>query len=346
MDEREDRGDRGVVDRPDRYVDAESEPAERVGVPKRLWRKVRADDVGGLSAEIAYRFLFAVFPFGLFVAALGSFVAVAMRIENPAQQIIAALGDNLPASVAQELRPELEQLVANARPDLLSIGALGALWAATSGTNALVKGIHRAYEIPESRPLLLRYAVAIGLTLLGATGVIVSFVTIIGGAMLTQELAERLGVGAVAFQVLQLLRWPAVALLLTAAVAILYRYAPNVVVPWRWILAGSFAFAIGWLVATAALGVYVASFADYGATYGSLAGVIILMLWFYVTAVMLLVGAELTASLAIERSPHEIRVRREEQEAAATVNDATKGARELGDRTKELTKYRLSRPSP
>jgi membrane protein len=299
-----------------------------MGVGRRLITSIREDDVSGLGAEMAYRFLFAVFPFGLFVAALSSTVAAWLRLESPADQIIAGLGDNLPPAVADAIQPELERLFSSASNGLLLTGALLALWAATGGTNALVKGIHRAYGVPEQRPFLLRYAIAVGLTLLGAVGVIASFVTIVGGAMATQEVADRLGLGAQAWTVVQLLRWPAVFLVLTIAVAILYRYAPSVVIPWRWIAVGAAAFSLGWLVATAALGWYAGNVADYGATYGSLGAVIVLMLWFYVSAVLLLVGAEISAALTRERSPDEIRRRGEEQAVAEAVDDVTEHATE------------------
>ena len=317
------------------------------GVLARLRQRIGQDDILGLSAEMAYRFLFAVFPFGLFVAALAAFAASAFHIDNPAQQMISGLGDNLPQAVAQAIQPELERLVSSPRADLVSIGAIAALWAATSGTNALVKGIHRAYGIPERRPVLIRYAIAIGLTVLGAVGIIVSFVTVVGGAMITQQLAQTSGVGVAAFQVLELLRWPAVAVVLIVAVAIVYRYARNIIVPWRWILVGSAAFALGWLVATALLGLYVTTIGDYGATYGSLAGVIVMMLWFYVTAALLLIGAEVSAALARERSPELITVRREEVTAAAAIDDAAADAlRGIDDARKRVpnAKERLSRP--
>jgi membrane protein len=305
------------------------------GQPIRLGRRlvqgVRDDDVPGLAAEIAFRFLFAVFPFGLFVAALGAFIAGWLDVGDPAEEIVAGLSDNLPSTVAEALRPELERLLSPARGDLLSVGAIGALWAATGGTNALVKGMHRAYDVPEARPFLLRYVVSVGLTLLAAAGVIVSFVTIVGGAFLTQEAAERFGLGAEAFALIQLARWPAVFLALTGAVAILYRYAPRIVVPWRWILAGAAVFTLAWLTATAGLGYYVEHIADYGATYGSLGGIIVLMLWFYVTAVMLLVGAELTAALTRELTPEQIRYRGEEAAVAEAVDEATdRIGRDLG----------------
>jgi membrane protein len=294
-----------------------------MGIGRRLVDGIREHDVSGLAAEIAYRFLFAVFPFGLFVAALSGVAAGVLRIDDPSGKIIAGLGDNLPPSIAEAIQPELERLFASASNTVLWFGALAALWAATGGTNALVKGIHRAYGVPEQRPFLLRYAVAVGLTLLAAAGVIASFVTIVGGALITQELAEQFGLQAQAFTVLQLLRWPAVFVALTLAVAILYRYAPSIVIPWRWILIGAAAFTLGWLAATVALGWYAGNVADYGATYGSLGAVIVLMLWFYITSALLLVGAELTAALARERAPDQIRMRGEEQQMAASLAQAT-----------------------
>jgi membrane protein len=260
------------------------------------------------------------------VAALGAFTASWLHVDNPAQQLVGGLGDNLPPSIADALRPELERLLNSARADLLSVGAIAALWAATGGTNALVKGMHRAFDVKEQRPFLVRYAVAIGLTLLAALGTIVSFVTIVGSAVVTQELAERAGLGAQAFAVIQILRWPAVLLVLMAATSILYRYAPSVVIPWRWILAGAGVFSLGWLVATAGLGFYAANVANYGATYGSLGAVIVLMLWFYVSAALLIVGAELTAALARELTPGQIRPRGEERAAAESLEDAVDGA--------------------
>src|SRR3954453_464352 len=114
-----------------------------IGIGRRLIESLGRDDVSGLAAEIAYRFLFAVFPFGLFVAALGSFAAGWLHVENPAQMIVSGLGDNLPPSIAEGLRPELERLLGSHQAGLITFGALTALWAATGGTNALVKGIHR-----------------------------------------------------------------------------------------------------------------------------------------------------------------------------------------------------------
>jgi membrane protein len=290
----------------------------------RLLKAIQEDDVGGLAAEMAYRFLFAVFPFGVFVAALTAFMAGALNVENPAGKLLAALGDNLPKGIADAVKPELAHLLGTTNPGLMSVGAILALIAANGGTQALVKGMHRAYDVPETRPLILRYLVSVGLTLLAAVGVLASFVTVVGGSAVTEWLANTAGLGRAAPTILDAIRWPVVFVGLTLAVAVMYRYAPNLVAPWRWILAGSAAFTIGWLIATLALGFYVSHFADYGATYGSLGGVIVLMLWFYISAFLLIAGAELTAALASIRSPDEIKPRHEETVAKRKIRKAEK----------------------
>ena len=109
-----------------------------------------------------------------------------------------------------------------------------------------------------------------------------------------------------------LARWPLMLVLVALAVAVLLRFAPNVAVPFQWPMVGGFAFAIGWVVATALFALYVANFANYSNTYGALGGVVVLMLWFYLTAVMLLLAAELTSLLAKDHAPEHIAARQRE----------------------------------
>src|SRR5215208_6490954 len=161
-------------------------------IAKRFVADVQRDDVAGLAAELAYRFLFAIFPFGIFVAALTAFVATAIGIQDPTGQIIGALGDNLPPDVSGAVRPQLEAVIGTTRPGLLTVGAVTALWAATGGTNALIKAMNRAWEVDDTRPFLPKTAMAIGLTLLASVGIIASFVTIVGASLLTTQVVETL----------------------------------------------------------------------------------------------------------------------------------------------------------
>jgi membrane protein len=305
------------------------------GFGKEFVAQFREDDASGMGAELAYRWLFAVFPFGLFLAALGAFVAAWLGIQNPAQQIIDGLGDNLPAGLASSVQPELERVIGEQRPGLASIGALAALWAATSGTMTVIKSMNRAYGVEETRPALKKYAIGIGLTVAGAAGLLVSFVTIVGGALLTEEVAGQLGLGATAWQLINIARWPLVFALLVAAVAVLLRVGPNMTPTWRWSLVGGAVFALGWLIATFGFALYVSNFANYGATYGALSGVIVLMLWFYLTAMILVAAGEVVAVLTKRTEPERLEERQEAAHAELAARSPIAAAREKVDGIRE-----------
>jgi membrane protein len=269
----------------------------------RYVKQVLDDDVPGLAAELAYRFMFATFPFAIFVVALSGFMASWLGMANPGDRIIGAIGNSLPPDLIGSVTAQLDVLLAHTEPQLLSVGALVTLYAAVGGINTLMKAMNRAYGVPETRPLLRRMALAALLTVLGGVAVVVSFVAVVGGTLASERLIDEIGLSGV-WPALSLLRWPAAFLLLVAAVAALLRYAPNFRTPWRWAAAAAVAFAVVWLVVTYAFGLYVARFATYAATYGALAGVIVLMLWFYLTAFVLLCAAELAALLVRFRSPN------------------------------------------
>jgi membrane protein len=285
---------------------------ERIG--KRFFADIKRDDVSGLAAELAYRFLFAVFPFGIFVAALTAFIAPAIGIEDPTTRIMGAIGDNLPSQIAAGIRPQLEAVIGTTQPGLLTVGAVAALWAATGGTNALIKAMNRAYEVDETRPFLPKMALAIGLTVLASIGVLIAFVTIVGTSLLTSQVATQLNLDPGAVAALGLLRWPVVFVLLSLAVGVLYKLAPNYQASWRWSFVGGAIFSLGWIVATGLFGLYVANFANYSNTYGAIGGVIVLMLWFYLSSIILIGAAALVAATLKELQPATVAAG---QEAAA-----------------------------
>ena len=269
----------------------------------RYVKQVLDDDVPGLAAELAYRFMFATFPFAIFVVALSGFMASWLGMANPGDRIIGAIGNSLPPDLIGSVTAQLDVLLAHTEPQLLSVGALVTLYAAVGGINTLMKAMNRAYGVPETRPLLRRMALAALLTVLGGVAVVVSFVAVVGGTLASERLIDEIGLSGV-WPALSLLRWPAAFLLLVAAVAALLRYAPNLRTPWRSAATAATAFAVAWLVVTYAFGLYVAHFATYDATYGALGSVIVLMLWFYLTAFVLLCAAELAALLVRFRSPN------------------------------------------
>ena len=320
-------------------------PDVLVRIGKRFIGDVQRDDIAGLAAELSYRFLFAIFPFGIFVAALTAFVAGALGMGDPTGQIIGAVGDNLPPDVAEGVRPQLEAVIGTTRPGLLTVGALAALWAATGGTNALIKAMNRAYEVEETRSLIPRYALAIGLTLLASVGIIAAFVTIVGASVLTGEAAERLGLTRGMVEAIGLLRWPVVFAFLAVAVGVLYKLAPNFRLPWRWAFAGGAIFSLGWVAATAAFGFYVANFGSYANTYGALGGVIVLLLWFYLSAIVLVGAAALIASAMKEMQPEAFAIgQAEAREAARKTKEVTESVEGAPPRVVAPTPVAASTP--
>ncbi len=177
-----------------------------VDLARRLIKQVLDDAVPDLAAGLAYRFLFALFPFAIFVAALAAFTAGWVGIADPTRQLIGAVGDNLPPDVADPVRPQLKVVLNEGRPGLLTIGALAALWAASGGITALQRSLNRAYDVPETRNFAHRTGLAIGLTLLGSAGILVAFTTIVGGSLLTQQFVTNLGVAAGTWEVVFLAR--------------------------------------------------------------------------------------------------------------------------------------------
>ena len=299
-------------------------------LPKRVVQQTIDDEAPELAAGLAYRFLFALFPFAIFVAALAAFVSQAIGIGDPTDEILGAIGDNLPPDVASQISPQLEQVLGQSRPGLLSIGAIAALWAATSGISSLMGAMNKAYDVDETRNFFVKNGLALLLTLVGSVAILAAFVTIVGGSIVTEQLVTELGVPSQTWDMIALLRYPLVLAVVALGVGVLFRFGPNVAVSFRWTLVGGLVFALGWVLATALFGVYVANFGSYANTYGALGGVVVLMLWFYLTALLLLVAAELTSVLAKAHEPEKVDARRAETGPRGAARDARRAGPAAG----------------
>jgi len=286
---------------------------------------------------MAYRFLFALFPFALFLASVAAFGAGLIGLCDPTGRIVDGLGDNLPPELAGTVRAELEQVLGQQRPGLATVGALLGLWAATTGTMTVIKAMNRAYDVKQDRPLIGLYLLGIGLTVAGAVGIVLAFVTIVGGALVTEQIVSRIGLEG-SWWAITLLRWPLVFGLLVLAATVMYRVGPNLTPSWRTAATGAIVFAIGWLVATFAFAVYVTNVANYGATYGALGGIMVLMIWLYLTGLVLLVGAEVVAIIVRRTEPERIRARQ-----AEIATKAEQVADEVADKTRQVADHTVGK---
>lgn len=271
--------------------------ASIVAFSKALYREVQRDDVSGAAAELAYRFLFALFPFLLFLVTLSGFVADWLGVDNPSQELLEEIGTALPGDARSVLQTQLDRMFEDGNAGLLSVAILGALWAASGGMKSLVKAMNRAYGVQESRSFFHQQVLGVGLTLLGGLTFIAAAVLLVVGQIVGEAAADAIGFEGVWTLVVSLARIPVALVVLLLATAFLYWFAPNANLPFRWVTPGAVMFTLVWLVATMGFAFYVANFGSYASTYGAVGGVIILMTWLYITSFVLLVGVEINALL-------------------------------------------------
>ncbi|CAN5255264.1 YihY/virulence factor BrkB family protein [soil metagenome] len=291
------------------------------------------DDIVGMSAELAYRFFLALFPFFIFLAALGGFVATQFEVENPAEQAVRLIGDALPEEGAAFVEEQLRNIIDNQSRGQLFGGALLAIIFATGGTNAVIKALNRAYGVKEKRAFWRRYLVGLVLTVSAGAGSVLAFMLFVPFRILAPALADALGVETLRGPMVNVLAVAASIVIVFGAVTLLFRLGPNIRLPIRAVVPGAALFGVGWLVATFLFGIYVSEFGDYASTYGILANVVIVMIWFYVLAFVLLASAEVNVALHERRDPRDMAARRQEAEDGdeSTLDSVRQATRRLAD---------------
>jgi membrane protein len=260
---------------------------------KRTASEVVADNCLGLAAQLAYYFFLALFPALLFFVALVSFMPVAGLMEAAT----AALARIAPQEVLDLVQAQLILIAKAKNGGLLTLGIIGTLWSTSSGLSAVIDTLNQAYDVQEGRPFWKTKLIAIGLTIVLAIFVVVSFTLVMVGPTIGEKAAVWLHVGPVFVWFWMIVHWPLVFALVALAIALIYYYAPDVKQEWIWITPGSVLATLLWIAISLAFRFYATHFASYNATYGAIGGAIVALLWFYVSALAVLVGAELNAEI-------------------------------------------------
>jgi membrane protein len=260
---------------------------------RRTAGEVLADNCLGLAAQLAYYFFLALFPALLFITAIVSFIPVAGLLDA----ITGMLARVAPGEVLSIVQDQILKIAHEKNGGLLTIGMLGTIWSTSSGVTAIIDTLNEAYDIKESRPWWKVRLLALGLTLGLALFIVISFALVLVGPTLAEKVAVWLHMGPAFEWSWKILQWPVVFGLVTLAMAMIYYYAPDAEQEWIWITPGSIIATFLWLLISLGFKFYVVHFTSYNATYGAIGGVIVLMLWFYVSALAVLVGAELNAEI-------------------------------------------------
>lgn len=258
---------------------------------RRVVSSVQEKNFLGQAAQLAYYFLFALFPFFLFLTALLGY----LPIPNLMEQIMDLLAQALPGEALSLVRDNVANLVTEQRGGLLSFGILAALWASSSAITAVSDALNRAYGVKDGRPWWKIRGAAILLTVGFSLFIIAAVILLMFGPHLGSWLANAVGLGSVFETAWNILRWPVIVGLMMVALAILYYFAPDVEQEWRWVTPGAVFAAVGWILTSLGFSYYVNNFASYNKTYGSIGAVIVLLTWMYLTGFFIIVGGEINA---------------------------------------------------
>jgi membrane protein len=304
MTERTTRAEDGSQGRGDRGGHAPQRPAQLPGgswwaAVKRTVREFQVDNLSDRAAALTYYSVLSIFPALLVVVSL-----VDLAGQTTIQTLLDNLGQVVPGSVNQILATAIKNLQqTRGSAGLLALVSLAtALWLASRYIAAFMRASNAIYDVPEGRPIWKTLPIRIGVTVVVMVLLAVSAVAVVATGGLAARLGRLLGIGSTAVTVWDIAKWPVLLLIVGFLFALLYWASPNARQPFRWITPGGILAVVVWVVASAAFALYVANFNSYNKTYGSLASVIIFLVWLWLSNTAILLGAELNAELERSRA--------------------------------------------
>jgi membrane protein len=246
-----------------------------------------------MAAQLAYYFFFSLFPALLFLIAVASYFPITTLID----EIVTALGQFAPPEFLTIVTEQIRKISGDQQGGLLTLGILTALWSSSTAMTAIIDTVNHAYGVEEGRPWWKVRSIAIALTMGVAIFALVSFALVIVGPQLAEPLARAVGVGSVLEWTWRILEWPIAFVLAGIGIALVYYFAPDVDQEWSWLAPGTAFATILWLAASLGFRYYVVNVTHYTETYGALSGAMVLLLWFYLSGFVLLLGAVMNAKI-------------------------------------------------
>lgn len=282
--------------------DKHGREANRPGeIPRKGWKdiavrvkdQISKNNISIISAGIAFYAFLAIFPA---IAAIISIYGLVTDPQTVGRQLN-ALANVLPAQSSTLIQGQLSQIVQGSPTALgwgLAFSVIFSIWSANKGTKALFQGINIAYNEEDNRGFIKQNAVTLLFTSLGIIAVIISMALVVVFPVIIGNLGLPAGTGFL----IQASRWILLLALLLLSLGVLYRYAPDRTKPkWRWVSWGSVAGTVLWIAGSLLFSFYISNFGNYNATYGSLAAVVILLLWFYLSAFSIILGAQINSEI-------------------------------------------------
>jgi membrane protein len=211
--------------------------------------------------------------------------------------MVRLLGPFAPAEMLELIKQQMVKIGEGRNGGLLSVGLFAAIWSSSGAMVAVLSAMNRAYGIEESRPWWKTRATAILLTLALAVFVVAAFTLIVAGPQLADFLAKHVGFGPVFVWSWKIVQWPLASFLVSTAFGLIYHYAPDAEQEWAWITPGAVAATVLWFAGTLAFRLYAVNVGHYDAAYGTIGGIILMLLWFFLTGLVIVIGAEMNAEI-------------------------------------------------
>ncbi|EID5103788.1 YihY/virulence factor BrkB family protein [Listeria monocytogenes] len=271
-----------------------------VQVGQAVSARVGRNDVSGNAAQLAYYMLFSIFPMLLIAATLLAY----LHIDK--DSVFNMIKEFAPDQIMDFLEENLNNLLTQKNGGLLSIGIIATLWSASNGMNAVMKSLNKAYGVTNKRNYVVQRLLSMFFTLAMLATVGATLLLLVFGQQIGMFLINHLNFSEDFLSFWNNLRWTVTLIVIFVVFTFLYWVAPNRRSTLISVLPGALFSTIGWTVASLGFAYYVNNFGNYSATYGSIGVIIILMLWFYLTGIILMIGGELNATLAIRKKKKEL----------------------------------------
>lgn len=264
---------------------------------KRTVAEFRDDNLTDWAAALTYYAVLAIFPGLIVLVAILGLVGQHPQTTNALLGIVDDIG---PSSAVETFRGPIESVVKSnsGAGALLGVGLLFAIWSASGYIGAFIRAMNAIYEVEEGRPFWKRRPLQIVITVAMVLLLAIVAISIVVTGPLARSIGEAIGLGDTAVTAWNIAKWPMIVVIVMGMFAVLYYVAPNVRQPrLRWITPGGAIAVLAWLLVSAGFAVYVANFGSYDKTYGSLGGVIVFLVWLWLSNLALLLGAEFDAEL-------------------------------------------------
>lgn len=266
---------------------------------KSLYCRFYDDEVAAVGAQLAYYFVLSFFPFLIFLITLLGYSPVS------GEEVLEVLSRVLPDSAYAVIQNNVKGVVHTRNSGLLSFGIITTLWAASNGIGAVIRGLNKAYDVEEVRPFWKVKGEAVLFTIALALIILFSFVLLIFGRYIGIYLTEWLGLSEYFFKIWNVFRYISMLIMMIFVFSALYFYTPNCKLKWRDVIPGSIFSTFGWVATSLGFAYYVNNIANYSRIYGSIGGVMVLLIWLFISAMIILIGGELNATLMFDRDRRE-----------------------------------------